>query len=70
MGWNLFCGVFSFIVTLPQLAFVQNLCQWRYPVSDSTATAVVTEIDEDSAFTEARETLDARVPMLVVCEWS
>ena len=29
------------------------------PVSDSTPTAVVTEIDEDSAFTEARDNLRA-----------
>ena len=64
------CSVvyFSFIVTLPQLASGKNLFQrihsqtflaitsWD-PVSDSTTTAVVTEIDEDSAFTEGQDNL-------------
>ena len=60
--------MFSFTVTLPQLASAQNLFQRRHsqtlsavtsidPVSDSTPTAVVTEIDDDGAFTEAQDNL-------------
>ena len=62
------CGVLSVTVTLPTLASAQNLLQRRHsptlsaitsfdPVSDSTPTAFVTEIDGDSALTEAQDNL-------------
>ena len=68
--FHLFYGVFSAIVTLQQLASAQNLFQWRHsytlsatmsfdPVSDSTPTAVVTEMFEDSASTDTRDNLRA-----------
>ena len=59
---------FQLLLHSPTNSFCSNLFQRRHshslsaittfdPVSDSTPTAVVTEIDEDSAFTEAHDSL-------------
>ena len=68
------CSVVCF-QSLPQLASAQCLFQQKHtqtlsastsfdPVSDSTPTAVVTEIDEDSAFTEAQDN-----PRVLLSQW-
>ena len=56
VGTLLRCGSNQAVSCCPLLVFARAVTTFD-PVFDSTPAAVVAEIDEDSAFTEAQDTL-------------